>query len=437
MPADAVDLLVEDALVPLVDWPSRFARRAAHGGNDLTAILSLAARRDIITFSGGFPAPETFPVDVLHDLFSDLLAYDAGLALQYSPTEGLPPAREAVAQLLFGSQGVRVPPDDVLVTSGGIEALQLLARTFLDPGDRVLVERPTYLGAIMAFAGFEAEVDGIPADADGIRVDALEAALAGRRPPKLLYVIPDHQNPSGLSISEERRGALVEVCRRHNLLIVEDVAYRELGFDGSAPSSLWSLAPDVVVQIGTFSKIFVPGVRLGWAVGPAAVVEAMTAAKQNSDQCSGALGQMLMARYVTGGHLRDTLTAARALYKRRAGAMLAALAAHMPSGVSWTRPQGGFFVWLTAPDGVDTRALAAPAAKLGVSYVPGVPFYTDSRGGNEIRLSYSRVDEGEIDAGIKLLASLLEDEVARLPATARTGSRTTSPGSNQMKGRAS
>lgn len=437
MPADALTLLVENAQVSAVDWSGRFARRAALGGNDLTAILSHAARRDIITFSGGFPAPETFPVDVIHDLFSDLLAADARLALQYSPTEGLPPAREAVAQLLFDSQGVRLPPGDVLVTSGGIEALQLLSRTFLDPGDRVLVERPSYLGAIMAFAGFEAQVDGMAADAEGIRVDELEAALASGPLPKLLYVIPDHQNPSGLSISAERRRALVEVCRRHNLLIVEDVAYRELGFDGTAPPSLWSLAPDVVVQIGTFSKIFVPGVRLGWAVGPTPVVVAMTSAKQNSDQCSGALGQMLMARYVTGGHLADTLTAARALYQRRAGTMLEALSAHMPSGVSWTRPQGGFFVWLTAPEGVETRALAAPAAELGVSYVPGAPFYTDSRGGNEIRLSFSRVDEADIDRGIRILAGLLEDEVAHLPVAAGTHATTASPGSNQMKGRAS
>jgi len=407
MPADAVDLLGEGAPVPALDWSALFARRTALAGNELTAILSLAASRDIITFAGGFPAPETFPVDVIRELTSNLLDADAGVALQYSPTEGLPAAREAVAGLLQDTQGVRVDPGDVLVTSGGIEALQLLARTLVDPGDRVLVEAPTYLGAIMAFAGFEADVEGVPIDEDGLCVDELEATLAQGRPPKLLYIIPDHQNPTGLSLSEERRRALVEVCRRHHLLLVEDVAYRELGFNGSAPPSLWSLAPDMVVQIGTFSKIFMPGVRLGWAVGPAAVVKAMTAAKQNSDQCSGALGQMLMARYLTGGHMARTLITARALYQRRAGAMLDALTAHMPEGVTWTRPDGGFFVWLTAPEHVDTRALASRAARMGVAYVPGTPFYTDARGSNELRLSYSRADETDIDEGVKRLATLL------------------------------
>lgn len=407
MPADAVDLLGEGAPVPALDWSALFARRTALAGNELMAILSLAASRDIITFAGGFPAPETFPVDVIRELTSNLLAADAGVALQYSPTEGLPAAREAVAGLLNDTQGVRVDPGDVLVTSGGIEALQLLARTLVDPGDRVLVEAPTYLGAIMAFAGFEADVEGVPIDEDGLCVDKLEATLAQGRPPKLLYIIPDHQNPTGLSLSEERRRALVEVCRRHHLLLVEDVAYRELGFTGSALPSLWSLAPDMVVQIGTFSKIFMPGVRLGWAVGPAAVVKAMTAAKQNSDQCSGALGQMLMARYLTGGHMARTLITARALYQRRAGAMLDALTAYMPEGVTWTRPDGGFFVWLTAPEHVDTRALASRAARMGVAYVPGAPFYTDARGSNELRLSYSRADETDIDEGVKRLATLL------------------------------
>jgi 2-aminoadipate transaminase len=382
------------------DWPAQFARRAALGGDELTAILSLAASTDVITFSGGFPAPETFPVDVLQELLPRLVKEEAAVALQYSPTEGLPAAREAVTQLLADGQGRSVDPADVLITSGGIEGLQLVTRTLIEPGDRVLVESPTYLGAIMAFAGFEAEVEGVPMDDEGLRVDALEEALATGPRPKLVYVIPDHQNPSGRSLSESQ----------HGVLLVEDVAYRELAFDGHAATSLWSLAPDVVLQLGTFSKVLVPGVRLGWAVGPAALVTAMTAAKQNSDQCAGALGQVLMAEYVRGGHLADTLEIARPLYRRRASAMLDALDRHMPEGVTWTRPTGGFFIWLTAPEDVDTRALVAPAARLGVAYVPGAPFYTDLRGGNEIRLSYSRADDDSIHEGIRRLASLLGGE---------------------------
>jgi 2-aminoadipate transaminase len=371
----------------------------------------LAASTDVITFSGGFPAPETFPVDVLQDLLPRLVKDDTATALQYSPTEGLPAAREAVSALLEQTQGPSVDPATVLITSGGIEGLQLLARTMIDPGDRVIVEAPTYLGAIMAFAGFEAEVEGVPMDDDGLRVDALEAALARGRPPKLLYVIPDHQNPSGRSLADDRRRAVVDVCRRHGVLVVEDVAYRELGFDGTAATSLWSLAPDVVLQLGTFSKILMPGVRLGWAVGPAAVVGAMTAAKQNSDQCAGALGQVLMAEYLRGGHLATTLDVARPLYRSRAETMLAALEEHMPAGVTWTRPSGGFFVWLTAPEQIDARALLAPAGRLGVAYVPGAPFYTDLQGDNQFRLSFSRADEASIREGIRRLATLIRNEL--------------------------
>lgn len=412
MSPHATAVPVDNARLQAPDWPALFARRAARVGDELTAILSHAASADVITFSGGFPAPEVFPVDVVQDLLARLVAQRSATALQYSPTEGLPVAREAVSALLQDTQGTVVDPGHVLITSGGIEGLQLLARILVEPGDRILVEAPTYLGAIMAFAGFEAEVEGVPVDEHGLRIDDLELALRSGRRPKLLYVIPDHQNPSGLTLSADRRHALVELCRRHHLLIIEDVAYRELGFDGTALPSLWSLAPDVVVQLGTFSKILVPGVRLGWAVGPRAIVTTMTAAKQNSDQCAGALGQTLMAEYVLGGHLPGMLNRARSLYGRRAATMLAALARYMPAGVTWTRPAGGFFVWLTAPEDVDTRALVAPAARLGVAFVPGAPFYTDTRGVNEIRLAFSRADEASIEEGIRRLAPLFGGSVS-------------------------
>jgi len=256
-------------------------------------------------------------------------------------------------------------------------------------------------------AGFEAEVEGVAIDEGGLCVDELERALTVGPRPKLLYVIPDHQNPTGLSLATDRRAALVETCRRHGVLLVEDVAYRDLGFDDELPPSLWSLGPDVVVQIGTFSKIFAPGVRLGWAVGPAAVIGAMTAAKQNSDQCSGALGQMLMSRFVAEGHLERNLVGARRLYESRATAMLDALEEHMPDGVTWTHPRGGFFVWLSAGDTVDARDLVAPAARLGVAYVPGSPFFVDDRGANSFRLAYSRATESDISEGVRRLGTLL------------------------------
>lgn len=394
-----------------VDWGERFAARTRIGGGDLTAILSLVGAADTITFSGGFPAPETFPVQVMETLVPDLLGRDAAVALQYTPTDGLGSSRLAVSELVESTQGVRPDPAHVLVTSGGIEALQLLCGVFVDPGDAVAVEAPTYLGALMAFRRSGASVVGVSMDADGLQVDDLERHLReAPAAPKLLYVIPDHQNPTGLTLSLTRRRALVDVCARYGVLVVEDVAYRELGFDGAPLPSLWSLAPDVVLQIGTFSKILFPGVRLGWAIGPRTVVSAMAAAKQNTDQCAGALGQRIMSEFVAGGHFPAHLAAARRLYASRAQTMLGALERCMPPSTTWTRPRGGFFVWLTAPEGVDTVVLAAEAQREGVAFVPGAPFYVDGRGRSQIRLAFSGVPEARIDEGIRRLGRLVAKE---------------------------
>lgn len=400
------------------DWSRRFANHGAPGGGELTAILSLVGSADTITFSGGFPAAETLPADLVAPIVADLLAREGVRTLQYTPTEGLATSRAAIADLVAGTQGVRPDTTATLVTSGGIEALSLLVRVFLEHGDAVVVEAPTYLGALMAYAGAAAELIGVPMDADGMQVDELERILAarpGRPAPKLCYVIPDYQNPTGLSLTLERRHALVALCRRHGILIVEDVAYRELGFDGTPPPSLWSLGPDVVLQIGTFSKILFPGARLGWAIGPTEVVAAMTVAKQNTDQCAGALGQQIMTAFVEGGHFPAHLARARSLYEARALAMLDALDRRMPLGASWTRPRGGFFVWLTAPDGVDTTRMAARSATEKVAFVPGAPFYPDARGTNQVRLAYSAVPSERIDEGVARVARLLEAELDGMP----------------------
>jgi len=397
-----------------LDWSQRFAGRRALGSGDLTAILSLVGSSDTITFSGGFPAAETLPADLVAPIVADLLARDAARTLQYTPTQGLASSREAIAKLVTATQGARPDPAGTLVTSGGIEALSLVSRVFLEPGDSVVVEAPTYLGALMAFDGSGVELLGVPMDGEGMRVDELERLLAarqGRPAPKLCYVIPDHQNPTGLSLSLERRRALVEVCRRHGILVVEDVAYRELGFDGAPPPSLWTLGPDVVVQIGTFSKILFPGSRLGWAVGPAEVVAAMAVAKQNTDQCAGALGQQIMTAFVEGGHFPAHLARARALYEARCLAMLDALARWMPVGATWTRPRGGFFVWLTAPRGADTVRMAGAAHTENVAFVPGAPFYADGSGANQIRLAYSAVGAERIEEGVSRVARLLAAEL--------------------------
>jgi 2-aminoadipate transaminase len=391
-----------------VDWATLFAARTrTEVGPGLASILDLANATDLISFSGGFPDPATFPGPVLAEILAEIVESGDTTALQYGPTRGLPGPRAFVADRLGQKEG-RCPADDQLaITSGGIEALELLGKTFLDPGDVVLVEAPTYLGAIMAFRSFQANVAGVPMDEGGLDVDAVEAAVARHGRPKLLYTIPDHQNPAGVSLGDERRQALVDVARRHGFLIVEDVAYRELGFTDHRPPSLWTLGPDVVVQSGTFSKTFIPGVRLGWAAGPAPVVDQMVLAKQNTDQCAGALGQRLLEEYGRRGGLEEQAERARALYGRRCGLLLEALAAHMPEGVSWTRPRGGFFSWVTLPGGLDTVELAAAALARKVAFVPGEPFFADRSSRNTLRLAFSRVADEDIEEGIRRLADVV------------------------------
>jgi 2-aminoadipate transaminase len=391
------------------DWSAGLAQRTRTlGGGEITAILALAGATDVITFSGGFPDPATFPAEILGEIAGRLIAGDAAVALQYTATEGLSGVRDYVAGRLESLEGTRPGSGELMITSGGIDCMELLAKSYVDPGDVVVVEAPTYLGGIMAFRGYEADVRGVPMDDDGMRVDVLASLLADGLRPKIVYTIPDYQNPTGLSMSADRRTELVGLARRYGFLICEDVAYRELGFGAQPPASLWSLAPDVVLQAGTGSKIFFPGVRLGWAAGPQQVIGRLVVAKQNSDQCSGALGQRMFEEYGRAGHLDRQIVASRALYARRAELITKALAAHMPDGTTWTTPRGGFYVWLTAPDGADTVALSAAARDRKVAYVPGRPFYPGDAGGTQIRLAYSRVADHLIDEGIRRIGEVLK-----------------------------
>ncbi len=390
-------------------WDRLLAKRTRGDvGEGIAAVLGFLGRPDLISFAGGFPDPLTFPRERASALLEEFAATGEATAFQYAPTRGLDGPLEAIAGRLDSLQGRRPAIDELMITSGAIEALELVGKSFLDPGDPVVVEGPTYLGAIMAFRSFEAEVVAVPLDEHGLDVDELERRLADGLRPKVVYTIPDHQNPAGVSLARERRELLVELASRHGFLIVEDVAYRELGFDGEAEPSLWSLAPDVVVQAGTTSKTLFPGVRLGWAVGPAEVSAQLVSAKQNTDQCAGALGQRLFEEYVRRGWIDEQLTQSRSLYRRKCERMLASLERHMPAGTRWTSPQGGFFSWLTLPNGGDAADFARRAVERGVAVVPGSLFFPDGRGGDNIRLSFSLVDEAVIDEGIERLASLVK-----------------------------
>ncbi len=389
-------------------WERLFAARTrGEVGEGIAEVLSFLGRPNIISFAGGFPDPRTFPSERASALLREFALAGEVSAFQYTPTRGLAGPLDALAGRLEALQRRRPADEELMVTSGAIEALELVGKSFLERGDVVVVEGPTYLGAIMAFRSFEAEILAVPMDDHGLEVDDLERRLFEGLRPKLVYSIPDHQNPAGVSLSGERRARLVELGRRHGFLIVEDVAYRELGFEDDAAPSLWSLAPDVVMQAGTTSKTFFPGVRLGWAVGPAEVLTQLVSAKQNTDQCAGALGQRLFEEYVRRGWIDEQLAQSRSLYRRKCDRILAALERAMPAGARWTRPRGGFFTWLTLPEGEDAADLAREAVGRGVGIVPGSLFFPDGRGGDNVRLSFSLVDETLIDEGIERLASLM------------------------------
>jgi 2-aminoadipate transaminase len=397
------------AVTPETDrWEALYAARTRGDvGEGIAAVLGLLGRPDVISFAGGFPDPVTFPRERVAALLGEFAATGEATAFQYAPTQGLAGTADAFAGRIEALQGRRPADDELVVTSGAIEALELVGKSFLDAGDLVVVEAPTYLGAIQAFRSFEAKLDAVPMDDDGLQVDELERRLNKGLRPKLVYTIPDHQNPAGVTLSAERRTLLVELARAHGFLIIEDVAYRELGFAGQALPSLWALAPELVIQAGTTSKTLFPGVRLGWATAPPEVAARLVSAKQTTDQCAGAFGQRLFEEFQRRGWIDEQLERSRALYERKCRRLLAALERSMPESAHWTTPQGGFFSWLTLP-GIDTTALAQRAVERSVGIVPGSLFFPDGRGADSVRLSFSLVDEAQIDEGIERLASLLD-----------------------------
>lgn len=390
-------------------WPDLFSARIDLEAADvISSFIGQAGQPNLIGFSGGFPDPVTFSVPDLQAMLSTVLAEEA--AVQYGPTAGLPGLRDWLARWLEANDGCRPADDELLITSGGMEGLTLLNQCLVDPGDEVAVEGPTFVGAVLAIERAQGKVSAIAMDEDGLDTDELARFLdrPGARPIKYLYVISDFQNPTGRSLSTERRYALVDLARRHGFLIVEDVAYRELGFDGTRLPSLRTIAPDVVVQLGTFAKTFMPGLRLGWITGPAELVTQVVRAKQYTDQCASPLGQRLLEEYGRSGGFDRGITAKRAFYRNRCQIMLSALDEHLPGNVTFTRPRGGFFVWLTVPSSIDTVELQLLAMAEGVSFLPGTVFYPDARGAHDLRLAFSKVADAQIPEGIRRLGKIIE-----------------------------
>jgi 2-aminoadipate transaminase len=398
----------------LFSFPANNATRSV-----IREILKLTQRPEVISFAGGLPAPSTFPVDLLDDIMSKVLRDRGRVALQYGTTEGDVRLRSEIKKWV-AADGIDAPVENILVTNGSQQGLDLIGRVLLDPGDTVVVELPSYLGGLQAFKSYQAEMVGVPQDLGGMRMDLLEGKLAelksGGVRPKFIYVVPDFQNPSGTTMDTSRRQRLLELAREYETLVVEDTPYRQLRFAGEDQPTLYSLDTDGrVVNLSTFSKLFCPGFRLAWAIAPPAIFEKMVMAKQSTDLCTPAFNQMVMAEYMIQGRLATQVDSIKELYREKNEVMLAAMDEHMPSDVEWTKPEGGLFLWLILPEGWDSMVLLEKfAIPRDVAYVIGQAFHFDGSGQNTMRLTFSFPTKEQIQEGIVRLAAAIRDYRASL-----------------------
>jgi 2-aminoadipate transaminase len=378
-------------------------------------LMAITERPDVISLAGGLPDTSTFPAESFASIMSKVAVDSCAAALQYGPTEGLARVKEVIA-FVMEAEGTLVDPDDVLVTTGGQQVIDLVCKTLLDPGDVVVAEAPTYPGAVPAFASYQADVVQVAMDGDGMVVDELEATLErlereGRRP-KFIYTIPNFQNPAGVTLSLPRRRRLVEVARERELLILEDNPYGLLRYEGEPLPTLRSLdGGEFVIYLGTFSKILSAGLRLGWAVAPGPVHDKMNIGKAAADLCSSSLTQHFVAAYFAEGRWEQYLRSLRELYRRRRDTMLDALAEHFPAEARWTHPEGGLFVWATLPDFLDTTDLLARALQRNVAFVPGRAAYLDGRGAASLRINFSGVGEDDIREGVRRIGEMVAEQL--------------------------
>ena len=338
-------------------------------------LMAVTARPEVISLAGGLPDTSTFPPESLAAQMSKIAAESAAAALQYGPTEGFDETKDCIVEVM-AAEGMLPDPDDIVVTTGGQQAIDLVTKTLVDPGDVVICEAPTYPGAVPVFCSYQADVRQVEMDEDGMRIDLLEELLAelraeGRRP-KFIYTVPSFQNPGGVTLSLERRARLVELARLHEMLVVEDNPYGMLRYGGEALPPLYQLdGGDFVIYLGTFSKILSPGIRLGWVVAPPPVLEKIVLGKGAADLCTSTLTQFFVRQYFAEGGWKDYVASLVDLYRGRRDTMLEALAEHFPAEATWTEPEGGLFIWATLPDYIDTGDLLAKALRSDVAFVPG------------------------------------------------------------------
>lgn len=399
--------MVELSIDRFVDlYAHRTSRMSA---SEVRALFAVAARPEVVSLAGGMPYAEALvTADVLDVVREALTEYGAD-ALQYGGGQGHRALRERLG-MLMAEEGIHADPEDVVVTAGAQQALDLLGRIFIDPGDLIAVEAPAYVGALTAFGMYEPRYLTVDFDDEGMVVDQLEHALIHGERPKFVYTVPNFANPTGVTMSHSRRNQLIALCREAGIPIVEDNPYGMLRFEGEALPTLRSMDPDNVIYLGTVSKVFSPAMRVGWALAERSVVQRLILAKEASDLCGSSFTMMVTERYLARPSWRENLAGLIDIYRLRRNAMSQALREHFPDTATWTHPVGGFYIWVTLPRWIDTRALLAAAVERLVAYVPGTAFYTDGRGADQMRLAFSHPSEDRIREGVARLGALLDDE---------------------------
>ncbi len=377
-------------------------------------LMALTERDDVISLAGGLPDTSTFPADSYASLMSTVAANSCARALQYAPTEGLAAVKGCIAEVMR-AEGMVADEDEMLVTTGGQQVIDLVCKTLVDPGDVVVCEAPTYPGAVPTFCAYQADVVHVTMDRNGMLVTELEATLdqleREGRTPKFIYTVPNFHNPAGVTMSLERRHELVRIAGERELLVLEDNPYGLLRYEGTPLPTLRSLDEEFIIYAGTFSKILSPGVRLGWTCAPAPVLAKMNLGKQASDLCSSSISQYFVSAYFDSGPWEEYVRSLIEIYRRRRDVMLDALAEHFPREAEWTLPQGGLFIWATLPDYIDTTDLLARALQEHVAFVPGRAAFVDGRGGSSMRLNFSGVGEDDIREGIRLIGEVVREQV--------------------------
>jgi 2-aminoadipate transaminase len=390
------------------------ARAAGMVASEIRALFAVADRPEVVSLAGGMPYITALPLDAVGEMAGQLVAGRGSVALQYASAQGDPGLREGICEVM-ALEGIRAHPDEVVVTVGSQQALDLMTRIFIDPGDVVLAESPSYVGALGTFASYQACVVHIPMDDEGIIPAALTETItrltaAGQRI-KFLYSVPTFHNPAAITLPPARRAEVLDICRRHDLLLIEDNPYGLLGFDGDPHRAMRADSTDGVVYLGSFSKTFAPGLRVGWALAPHGIRDKLVLAAESAVLCHSSLAQLMVREYLTSQPWQQQVKLFCELYAERRDTMLGALAASMPAGCRWTRPGGGFYVWLRLPDGLDSKAMLPRAISGRVAYVPGTGFYADGSGAQYMRLSYCYPEPARIKEGVRRLAGVIETEM--------------------------